>query len=250
VFSSGASLTPVADGVWVDSAPVRILGTRLTATMTVLRLGDGSLLLHAPIAMTPGRRAAVEALGRVAHLYAPNLFHHLRIGEWAEAFPAARLHAPASLAGKRPDLRIDRAHQAALEPVLAAAIDEVTIDGFRMGESALFYRPARTLIVADLVHNIGRPTGRWTELYTRTMGFYDRVALSRVLRWTAFSDRAAARRSLDALLALPFERLVVGHGAPLTSNAREALAAAYSWLPPARLRGRDDSPPAGAGPRP
>src|SRR4029434_6688512 len=100
-------LTPFAEGVWVDSAPVRILGMPLTATMTVLRLSDGSLLVHSPVALTPERRAAIEALGPVAHLYAPNLYHHLEIGAWASAFPTARLHAPAGLRRKRPDLRID-----------------------------------------------------------------------------------------------------------------------------------------------
>ena len=227
-------LTPFAEGVWVDTVPVRILGMRLTATMTVLRLGDGCLLLYSPIAMTPERRAAIEALGPVAHLYAPNLYHHLRVGEWSAAFPSARLHAPAGLAKKRPDLRIDRAHTAAPEMAFAGFVDELRIDGFRLEESVLFYRPARTLVVADLVHNIGRPQHRWTKFYTRTMGFYDRVALSRMIRWAAFSDRAAARRSLDELLARPFDRLIVGHGAPLAAGGREALAAAYTWLPAAR----------------
>jgi hypothetical protein len=125
------AMTPFAEGIWVDSAPVRIVGMPLTATMTVLRLGDGSLLLHSPIAMTPERRVAVEALGPVAHLYAPNVYHHLRIGEWAQAFPSARLHAPAGLAKKRPDLRIDRVHGA---PELAfhGTIDELPIDGLRL----------------------------------------------------------------------------------------------------------------------
>jgi hypothetical protein len=66
-------LLPFAPGVWVTSEPVRFLGMRLAATMAVLRLGDGSLLLHSPLAMTPSRRSAIEALGPVAHLYAPNL---------------------------------------------------------------------------------------------------------------------------------------------------------------------------------
>ena len=214
----------------MGTAPARILGMRLTTTMTVLRLGDGSLLLHSPVAMTPERRAAVEALGPVAHLYAPNLYHHRRIGEWAAAFPSARLHAPAGLAKKRPDLRIDRVHQATLGPALAGVVDELRIDGFRLEESVLLYRPARTLVVADLVHNVGRPQHRWTRFYTRTMGFYDRVALSRMIRWLGFSDRAAARRSLDEVLAQPFDRLIVGHGAPLAAGGRDALAAAYSWL--------------------
>jgi hypothetical protein len=226
-------MTGFAEGVWLDREPVRILGMRLDATMAVLRLGDGKLLLYSPVAMTPARRAAVEALGSVAHLYAPSLYHHLFVGEWAAAFPSARLHAPAALAKKRRDLRIDRAHGAAPEPAFAGLVDELPIEGFRLQESVLVYRPARTLLVADLVHNIGRPQHAWTKLYTRAMGFYDRVALSRMIRWLSFSDRAAARRSLDRLLALPFERLVVGHGAPLDAGAREAIAEAFRWLPPA-----------------
>jgi hypothetical protein len=221
---------PFAPGVWVSSELVRILGMRLTATMAVLRLGDNSLLLYSPVAMTPNRGAAVEALGYVAHLYAPNLYHHLWIGEWATTFPSARLHGPARLAKKRPDLRIDRVYGSAPEPAFAGVVDELRIDGFRLEESVLFYRPSKTLVVADLVHNVGRPQHHLTKFYTRMMGFYDRVALSRMIRWTPFSDQAAARRSLDELLALPFHGLIVGHGEPLTTDAREALATAYAWL--------------------
>jgi hypothetical protein len=230
-------LRSFAEGVWLDSEPLRYLGMRITATMTVLRLGDGGLLLHNPVAMAPARRAAVEALGPIAHLYAPNLFHHRWIGEWAAAFPSARLHAPAGLGRKRRDLRIDRIHGSGTEPAFAGAVDERRIAGFRLDESVLVHRPSRTLVVADLVHNLGRPEHGWTKLYSRTMGFYDRVALSRVIRWTGFPDRAAARRSLDELLALPFERLVVGHGEPLAAGGREALAAAYAWLPAAPRQG-------------
>ena len=226
----GGPLLPFADGIWTSTAPVSFIGLQLTATMTVLRLADGKVLLYSPVAMTLERRAAVEALGTVAHLYSPNLFHHLRIGEWAAAFPGARLHASPGLAKKRPDLRVDRVHGTTPEPAFDGVIDEVCIDGFRLEESVLLYRHARTLLVADLVHNIGRPTHAWTAFYSRMMGFYDRVALSRMIRWAAFYNRGAARRSLENLLALPFDHLIVGHGAPKRSNGREALAAAYGWL--------------------
>jgi hypothetical protein len=197
--------------------------------MAVLDLGGDNLLLYSPLEPTPERRAAVEALGTVAHLYAPNTYHHLWIGGWAEAFPAAKLHAPAGLRKKRGDLRIHRTHGSAPEPAFVGVVDEHCIDGFRLEETVLVHRPTATLVVADLVHNIGRPEGAWTGLYARMMGFYDRVAISRVIR-LAFSDRAAARRSLDELIAQPFDRLVVGHGSPLESGAREALANAYTWL--------------------
>lgn len=70
--------------------------------------------------------------------------------------------------------------------------------------------------------------------HTKAMGFYDRVALSRMIRWTAFSDRAAARRSIDQLSALPFDRVIVGHGTPVQTGAKEAIANAFHWLPPAQ----------------
>jgi hypothetical protein len=233
------SLVEFADGVWLDTGPVRIVGMPLTSTMTVLRLPDGGLVVHSPVALTPDRRAAVDALGPVAHLYAPNLFHHRWIGEWAGAYPAARLHAPPGLARKRPDLRIDRVHGAAAEPAFAGAIDEIPIEGFRLRETALVHRATSTVVVADLLHNVGRPAHPWAALYTRLMGFYDRPALSRVIQWTGFDDRRAARPCIEALLARAADRLVVGHGAPLAHGGRTALAAAYGWLV-----GRADAGPA------
>jgi len=217
-----------ADGVWFDTGPVRIVGTKLTATMTVLRL-DAGLLVISPLPLTPQRRAEVLARGKVTHLYAPNTFHHSRLGEWSREFPEARVHAPEALAQKRTDLRIDRRHGDAAE--FGDEVTEIPIVGFRLAETALVHRASRTLVVTDLVHNIGRPEGAWTKAYTKMMGFYDRVALSRVLRWTAFDDRGAARRSVDQLLEQPFEGLVVGHGLPIATRGHDLLAAAMKFLP-------------------
>jgi hypothetical protein len=228
------ALAPLAPGVWTATDPVRIVGMRLSATMSVVELPGARLLLFSPVALTAERRAAIDALGTVAHLYAPNTFHHLWVGAWADAYPRALVHAPRALRAKRPDLRIDREHDREPPGELAAAFDEVHVDGFVLEESVLVHRPSGTLLVADLVHNIGRPEGLWTATYTRAMGFYDRVAISRAIRWTAFHDRAAARSSIDRIAACNFDRLVVGHGSPIDTGGRAALLAAYEWLRPRR----------------
>ena len=44
-------------------------------------------------------------------------------------------------------------------------------------------------------------------------------------------DRAAARKSVDRLLESSLERLIVGHGAPITSESRPLLTAALDFLP-------------------
>lgn len=219
-------LTAIADDVLYDRGPVQFLGLELPATMTVVRL-EGGLLLHSPLALTPERLAEVTRLGEVAHLYAPNTFHHRWLGEWMQAFPAARVHAPSELTTKRPDLRIDRFHDRELSGI--EGLVEVPIRGFRLRETALVVD--RVAVVTDLVQNIGRPTHGWTRLYSKAMGFYDQVALSRALRWTSFDDRAAARASVDALLEHPFESLVVGRGTPIREHAHDVLAAAMAWLP-------------------
>src|SRR5579863_6767760 len=141
-------LVGLAEGVWFREAPVSFLGLRLKTTMAVLRLADGGLLIYSPVALTPELHAAVEALGPVAHLYAPDLEHHLWLGDWAAAFPAARVHAPRGLRKKRPDLRIDRVHGERPEPAFEGTIDEIPIAGFRLQETALYYRPAGVLLVA------------------------------------------------------------------------------------------------------
>ncbi len=226
------ALRAVGEGLWLSTEPVTFLGLRLTVNMAVMKLADGGLLLYSPVRLTDERRAAVTALGPVAHLYAPNTHHFMWIGEWAAAFPSAKVHASADLLRKRPEIRAARAlgPDEAPEPAFAGAVEEVHVDGFRLDESVVFHAPSRALVVADLVHNIGRPNHGWTKAYTRAMGFYDRVALSRMIRWAAFADRAAARRSVDSLLDRPVERLVVGHGAPVADGARDALAKAYAWL--------------------
>jgi hypothetical protein len=226
-----AMLSSLADGVWYDTAPVGFLGLELTATMTVLRLDDGGLLVHSPLPLTTERRAAAEALGPIAHLYAPNAFHHRWLAEWHRALPSARVHAPTELATRLPEVRIDRFHDTANAAAFGDEIVEIPIRGCRLAETVLVHRRGRAAVVTDLVHNIGRPSHGWTKLYSRVMGFYDRVALSRVLRWTAFKDRVAARQSVDQLLGHEFDTLVVGHGAPLATGGRDALAQATAWLP-------------------
>lgn len=220
-------LRSVAEGVWTASAPVRIVGMPLSTTMTVLQLNDG-LLVHSPVPLTNELRSAVEQLGTVKHLYAPNTMHHLWIGQWSAAFPAARLHAPPALARKRRDLKIDRVHGDGAE--VDNFLEELPVCGFRLEESTLFHRPSQTLVVTDLVHQIGHPAHRWTKIYASTMGFYDRVAISAAIRFTAFSDAKAARESLDKILQQPTQRIIVGHGTPIASEPSAQLEAAFNWL--------------------
>ena len=82
-------LTALAEDLWVYDQPLRFYGIEVGTRMTVVRLADGALWLHSPVRPTPELRAAVDAIGPVRWLVAPNRWHHLYVRNWQEAYPGA-----------------------------------------------------------------------------------------------------------------------------------------------------------------
>ncbi len=149
------TLKPVADDVWiVDGPEIRMTYPWLPffkvpfpTRMTVVRLGDGGLWLHSPTPLTDALAAAVDSLGRVAHLVAPNLLHFWWIGDWkaryrqarAYAAPGVRAHAAQHFSGFDEDLT-DSPPQA-----WHGEFEQVLVPGSYMTEAVFFHRASRTL---------------------------------------------------------------------------------------------------------
>jgi hypothetical protein len=197
--------------------------------MTVLRLGDGSLLLHSPITLDDSLRSQIDALGPVAHIVAPSLFHHLYAGDAAKAFPEAKVHGAAGLRKKRPDLRLDAVLGEHAEQAWRDDLEVLPIEGTLLEETLFWHRPSGTLLSADLIENFQSADDWWTHFYLKIGGIYGKIGLSRMLR-LAFRDRKRARRSIDQVLDWDFDRIVLAHGEPIGSNGVEALREAYTWL--------------------
>ena len=53
--------------------------------------------------------------------------------------------------------------------------------------------------------------------------------MSRALRM-AFRDKRTARKSIDAILEHPLDRIALAHGDPIMHDGRETLRAGYAWL--------------------
>jgi hypothetical protein len=216
--------------LWITDSRLRFLGLEVGARMTVIRLPGDRLLLHSPIGLTDELSREVEALGRVAYLVAPNLFHHLYLGEWNEAFPEASIYVAPGLDEKRPDLEITGVLADQPEPDWADTIDQVSVRGLPFtNEVVFFHRPSATLVATDLAFNVGASSPALTRLVFRLSRAYGRLTptfLERLL----VRDAAAFRGSLERILAWPFERVVVAHGEVSESGGREELVRGYSWL--------------------
>jgi hypothetical protein len=216
--------------LWVADSPLRFVGLELGARMTVIRLPGGELLLHSPIAAAAELVREVESLGRVAYLVAPNRLHHLFVGEWLEACPAAKVYVAPGLDKKRSDLKIEGVLTDVAEAGWAGAVDQILVNGFPLAnEVVFFHRPSKTLIATDLAFNVGASSPRLTRFFFRLSGAYGRVAPTAIER-IGIRDRAAFRLCFERILEWPFERVVVAHGEVSESGGREELVDGYSWL--------------------
>jgi hypothetical protein len=223
-------LRPLSEGVQVLEVPFRLGGLELGGRMTVVRLPDGGLWIHSPVRLTAATRAAVDALGPVRFLVAPNVMHHVHLGAWAAAYPEARVVGPAGLRRKRPELRLEVELTDTPEPGYAAVFSQQWMRGMpKLDEFLFLHRPSGTLLVTDLAFHIRESPSWLTRTYLKLSRAYGKLAPTLLLK-SLVKDRAALRASLDTVLGWDFERVVVCHGEVLERGGREALRHGFSWL--------------------
>lgn len=220
--------------IWIADGPVLSAagGFRYPTRMAILKRADGGLVLWSPVAMSDALRAAIEELGEVRALVAPNTLHHVAFGDWQAAYPKATALAAPGLRLKRSDLRFDAELGGDPVEVFAGAIDVVVVTGNRLAtEAVLFHRPSRTVLFVDLLQNF--PAGwfsGWRGVVARLdLMIGEEPRVPRKFR-VAMRDRKAARAALDAVLAWPAERVLMTHGEPIRTDGRARIARAFDWL--------------------
>lgn len=231
-----SELVQHAEGLWTTAAPHRFLGLHLGTRMTVVRLPGGSLWLHSVVAVDDLLADEIQAHGPVGHIVIPNLYHHVYVSDAIQRWPAARVHAPAAMRRKRPELRIDAELSETPDPGWAGALVPVHIDGSMLDETVFVHAPTRTLISSDLVENFDSSPHLPTRLYLTASGVYGKVGWPRLLR-PMYRNRRATRRSLERLVALDFDRVILAHGQVLERGGPAAVREAFRWLEPAATTG-------------
>jgi hypothetical protein len=232
-YTPGAPRSPLrqlGDDIWVAERAQNFYGLPVGTRMTVIRLSDARLLLHSPVALDARLRAALDSIGRVKYVVAPNRVHHLYAGEVARVYPEARLWVAPGLERKRPDLEF----VAVLDDDAPEEWRHEVAQTFFRGrpyenEVAFLHRPSRTLILCDLAFNFGPSAARPTRLLMKLLRSYGHFGPSK-LDPLLIRNRAAARGSLERILDWDFDRVVVAHGDVLESGGRDALRAGYAWL--------------------
>lgn len=228
-------LTPFGEEIWIADGPIAIIqGFRYPTRMAVVRLPGGALFVWSPVALSVELRAAVDALGAVAFVVAPNALHHLHLGDWQRAYPEARLYAPPGLRKRRPDIRFDADLGDAPPPEWSDEIDQVAVRGNLITtEIVFFHRRSGTAIFTDLIQHF-EPS--WFPGWRGFVAKLDLMtapepAVPRKFRY-AFIDRKAARAAIRRILAWPSTKVLMAHAAPIEADGQAFIRQAFGWLSP------------------
>lgn len=226
-MAMNALTTAVDDTIWTLDRPVWFGGVRLRARTTVVRLEDGSLLLHTPAPPTDGLAEALRALGPVRWLVVPNCWHHLGTPAAAAEFPDAQVVGPASALRRNPDLKLQLDIADAKLGEQVPELEMLPLRGVPFwDETVLYHRPTQTLLGADIVCWAG-DRDHWTwRCAARITRCYERVRVPPDAR-KKIADKAAAARSIHAMLERPARRFIVGHGDVIEDGWRDHVSRAW-----------------------
>lgn len=230
-FGDG-KLKRFVDSLWTVMTPIRFVGTWFPHVMTVVRLRDGSVMLHSPCRPSEALFDEITQIGAAAHVVAPNWFHDLYLREYRSAYPRATFWGPRLLRRQHSDV-IDEVLDGATAAPWAAELPHLSLSGLLSFDEAIFFHvPTRTLIVADFLMNAvaNQETPALTRLGYRFFQLDGRLTVFPILRWFGLSSRASMRRAAAQIIAWDPQHVIVGHGYPMLGGASIELQNALSYL--------------------
>ena len=219
--------------IWTSDGPdVSVFGFHYPTRMAVIRLSGDDLFIWSPTKLTDSLRTAVDALGNVRHIVAPNSLHHLFLPEWARAYPGAKVYAPPGLREKRKDIDFHADLGNTPSPDWVGDVDQVLVQGNLITTEVVFFHiKSGTVLFTDLIQQI--PTNLlsgWRAVVARLdLMSGPEPSVPRKFR-LAFTNRKDARHSLNRIFEWPAEKLLMAHGTPVEEDARAFLRRAFGWL--------------------
>jgi hypothetical protein len=223
-------LERIDEGLWEVPGRVKIMPAfYLPCRMTIVRLEDGRLLLHSPVELDAETAEAIEELGDVGYLVAPNAWHHLFLKDARAHFPGAQMWCAPGLEEKRGDLTFEGVLGKS-ESLWRSQMQSLLLEGTPdISEVVFFHEATGTLVCTDVVFNLQEFEGWLTPWMCRMFGTYQQFAHSRLWR-TKYEDIEAFAASVHRMCQWPIERIVMAHGAIVEERCPQKLEEAFSWL--------------------
>ena len=198
--------------------------------MTIFLLASGELAIHSAIAMDEAGMAALEQIGRPSWVLVPNVLHYSDAGWYGDRYPSAHVLVPGAARGKLFEKvrRIDGSVDEDWPRVLSDELTVVPLRGTRHSEVAFVHGASRTLVFTDAVFNFREHDLPWmARMLMRANRAYGRFGPSRIFTSYVVNDRDAFLTSIEALLELDFDRVIMSHGRVLDTGGQRAVRDAF-----------------------
>jgi len=225
-------------GVWIVDGPEIAMDfgpfkVPFPTRMTIVKLADGGLWVHSPIAPDDTMFAAIDALGPVQHIIAPNTLHYWYVPDWQARYPEAVCYAVPDLAqkAKRP-FRIDHKLEMHARFGWQDQIDWLLVPGTVFSEAVFFVPRAGLLILTDLIENFEPERVRSRFQRLGIVLFRANGSLPYDARATFLPKMKQVRRQIGQMLQWPIEKVVMTHGKPITKDVPAGLKRAFRWVKP------------------
>ena len=223
-------LNLVAQNIWEYNHPLKLGGMDIGHRMTVIRLKKGELFIHSPAPLEDALVNELKSLGKVSAIVAPSRMHDLYLKPYFEKYPKAQFYCAPGLAEEQPQLPFTANLYLEKNYFWNKEIQHLLIHGMpRINEVVFLHRPSGSLIVADLLFNLGSNCSFFTKCYLSLAGAYRKATPTRLFK-LLIKDRQAMRASIEILLLWEFDRLIMGHGDIVNTSGKDALRKAYAWL--------------------
>ncbi len=223
-------LKRIAEDVWAHDDDVGLpLGLSMPGRATIMRLSDGGLVVHSPLRVDDETARAIDALGEVRFLVAPNSLHWMFLKAAKERWTRARVLAAPVLAKKLGSFAFEELPESGYVGGMEGIRIERIQGAPRIQEHVFLHEASRSLVVGDLMFNVHECRSFWMRLVLRLGGAWQKTAQS--LEWRRLvKDRAAAAQSASNVLSWDYERVVVAHGDVVEDDARERTRQALAWM--------------------
>ena len=219
--------TLIPDCIWYMDQPIKFGPLQISSRMTLVKLSDGTLWVHSPIQLNETIKAEIDAIGTVSAVIAPNLTHHLSFKDFLNSCPEAKSCIAPGLDKKRKDL----AGFAVIgDNRWAEDFDSVFVAGLPViNETAWFHKATGTLILADLLFCFGSSQKRLNRVVARMLGVYERLAMSRTMRFS-IKNKEAFKASILTIEQWDIQRIILAHDAIVSKNAKQNLSEAFTGI--------------------
>jgi hypothetical protein len=230
---------------------VRVSEIQELHSRPTVKMANGGVAVFSPVALTPEVKETVAKLGEVKYIAALDIEHHIFIGPWHEAYPAAKVMGPEGLPEKRLKQQNEKVPFSkvfatrgpqTVDPEFDAEFETEFVQDHMNKEVVFLHKPSKTLIEADMFFNLpateqfsktgeSATSGIPTMLFSALNNTVGEAIWQKRFLWYAISagNRPEFNLSADRISKWDFDTVVPCHGDIIEKNGKSIFEKVFGW---------------------